>query len=352
MIPSSLQHSRAAIFVAALVCAHDGWPAQSPRHEFRRGHSAGRAAAELRRAEKAAGSRVFHGYTLHDTRTTQILASFGASSAATRAGSGSPPSKCASATITLDNTHPHSRRRARDVAAAHSGQPAADRRREADPAGAVARDRSHVQAGERSADARQDQRRGEGARKRTRRPISRARRPQKHTGAPATYSLDTKAWEARLRRISAPVCATIRSCFAATSRCRSRPTTATTSTAKARRSRPATSAAASSSRAMTKADDGMELPLYTSYFATHARRPAGREAAHRRRARDDRAARASAQGAARRSVFGPGDSVGPRRRRLLPRNLRPSRRRQPPAQRRRRADVRAAASASRCCRRF
>ena len=47
-----------------------------------------------------------------------------------------------------------------------------------------------------------------------------------------------------------------------------------------------------------------------------------------------------AQGAARRSVLRPGDSLGPRRRRVLPRDLRPPRRRQPPAERRRRPDVR------------
>ncbi len=69
-------------------------------------------------------------------------------------------------------------------------------------------------------------------------------------------------------------------------------------------------------------------------------RAAGREAADRGRPQHDGPARAPAQGAARRSVLGPGDSLRPRGRRLLPRDLRPPRRGQPPAERRRWADVR------------
>jgi hypothetical protein len=71
--------------------------------------------------------------------------------------------------------------------------------------------------------------------------------PQTYTGASVTYSVDTKAWEARLRRLSALLPA-IRSSSTATSRFRSNRTTATTPTATARRSPPARSRAGSSSR--------------------------------------------------------------------------------------------------------
>ena len=76
-------------------------------------------------------------------------------------------------------------------------------------------------------------------------------------------------------------------------------------------------------------------------------RPAGRETADRGRARHDGHARPPAEGAARRSVLGPRDSVGPRGRRFLSRDLRPPRRGQPPAERRRWADVRQQGRAAR-----
>ena len=53
--------------------------------------------------------------------------------------------------------------------------------------------------------------------------------------------------------------------------------------------------------ATTKAADGMELPLYRSYFAKTPDGAAGRGAAHRRRPRDGRPARQASKRAARRS---------------------------------------------------
>ena len=90
---------------------------------------------------------------------------------------------------------------------------------------------------------------------------------------------------------------------------------------------------------VTKAEDGMELPLYTSYFATSPDGLPDERQLHRRGARDGRPARAASEGAARRAVLGSGHPLRARGRRVLPRDFRPSRRRQPPAQRRRRTDV-------------
>ena len=177
----------------------------------------------------------------------------------------------------LDNTHPirgDARAAAPRVSA---GQPAADRRREADSAGALAAtDRTFKQASE--ALTRVQTNVAAKVQDEDPAPDFSREEPQVHTGAPADllarHARRGKRGCAASRRRSP----TIRSCSAARSRCRSRPTTATTSTAKARRSPPASCRLpASSSRRVTKADDGMELPLYTQLLRDLARRPARRD---------------------------------------------------------------------------
>ena len=92
--------------------------------------------------------------------------------------------------------------------------------------------------------------------------------------------------------------------------------------------------------AMTKADDGMELPLYRTYFAPSPDGLPERDAARRRRARDGRPPRGAAVGAGGRPVHRPRHPLGPRRRRVLPRDLRASHRGPPDEAGRRRPDVR------------
>ena len=182
-------------------------------------------------------------------------------------------------------------------AACQPNRPAADRRRPADPAGALARHRSHVQAGERSPHPRQDQRRREGQGRRSGAGLfarGAADLHRRHRSATrSTRRRGKRACGGFPRRSPR-----IRWCFAATSRCRSTPAIATTPTAKARRSPPARSQCRLFIQAVTKADDGMELPLYESYFATSPSglpdekqliadvrehdRPAGRACARRR----------------------------------------------------------------------
>ena len=155
---------------------------------------------------------------------------------------------------------------------------------QADPPRAVARDRSHVQAGERSAHARQDQRRreGQGGGSGARTFRARSRRPTPAT--PASYSLDTKAWEARLRRISAPFAEdplVFRSDVSLSVDADNRYYTNSEGTQIAT----GDVACRLFIQAVTKADDGMELPLYHELLRQLAVRAAGREAADRRRPR-------------------------------------------------------------------
>ena len=78
--------------------------------------------------------------------------------------------------------------------------------------------------------------------------------------------------------------------------------------------------------ATSKAADGMELPRYESFAAlTPAGTSRRRDRAEGRR-QDDRRPQGAARRAHRRSLHRPGDSLRPRRRRLLPRGLRPSHR--------------------------
>jgi predicted Zn-dependent protease len=90
--------------------------------------------------------------------------------------------------------------------------------------------------------------------------------PQTYVGKPTEYSLDTKLWEARLRRISASFAEdplVFRSDVSLQVVSGTRYYTNTEG------SRVASSEVSARlfMQAMTKADDGMELPLYSSYFA-------------------------------------------------------------------------------------
>ena len=92
---------------------------------------------------------------------------------------------------------------------------------------------------------------------------------QTYTAEPVAYTLDTKAWEARLRRISAPFADqpfVFRSDVSLSVESDNR------YYVNSEGSQVATGNVAFRLfiQAVTKADDGMELPLYSSYFATSA----------------------------------------------------------------------------------
>ena len=124
-------------------------------------HHAGRAAAQPHGAQDGARSRLLR--RLHGPRHPVDPPRRIGRRAAAGATSRRPVprrSKSASATTRFDNTHPL-RGDGDGGSAHHARQPAADRRRGADPPRAVARDRPRLQAGGRSAHTRAHQRRRE-----------------------------------------------------------------------------------------------------------------------------------------------------------------------------------------------
>jgi predicted Zn-dependent protease len=89
---------------------------------------------------------------------------------------------------------------------------------------------------------------------------------QTHSDGPSSYTLDTAQWEARLRRISAPFAddpTVLRSEVSLSASSTNRYYTNSEGTQVAT----GDVACRLFIQAMTKADDGMELPLYASYFA-------------------------------------------------------------------------------------
>ncbi len=207
----------------------------------------------------------FISYTVHDTQTTRILASFGAvrRSAEARRRLGSVRVRVGD--YSFDNTHPirgefgAARRRVNRVRL-----PLADSEKPIRLELWRTTDRAYKQAAEALTRAKTNAatkiREEDPARDFSRED------PQTHTDAPVTYSIDTKRWEELLRRVSAPFAddpLVFRNNVSLTINATNRYYTNSEG-----------SAIATSElfcqlfiQAMTKADDGMELPMYASYFA-------------------------------------------------------------------------------------
>ena len=205
-------------------------------------------------------------YTLHDSHSTQILASFGAIDRSDENRQRFATVEVRVGDYQLDNTHPiRGDARALSPRLVQVSLPLSDEEKPIRLA-LVARDRSQLQAGQRGADARAHERRGEGAGRQSRADFSREEK-QEHSGSTASYSLDTQAWEARLRRVSAvfsddPL--VLRSQVSLTVEADNR------YYVNSEGSQIVTGDVGCRIfiQGVTKAEDGMELPLYTSYFAT------------------------------------------------------------------------------------
>ena len=90
--------------------------------------------------------------------------------------------------------------------------------------------------------------------------------PQAYEGAPATYALDTDVWEQRVRRVSAPF-AENPLIFDAIVSLSVQAETRYFVSSEGARLLTGQASARLFIRAMTRASDGMDLPLFTSYFA-------------------------------------------------------------------------------------
>jgi TldD protein len=210
----------------------------------------------------------FAAYTVHDSRSNQIVAAFGAIDRSDENHQRFATVEVRVGDYTLDNTHPiRGDARAMSPRLAQVSLPlgedekpirqalwrATDRTYKA-ATEALTRVRTNVAAKVKDEDPSPDFSREE---------------KQEHNDSVATYNLDTRAWEARLRRVSAlfsedPLI--LRSNLSLTIEADNR------YYANSEGSLIATGdvGARIFIQGITKAADGMELPLYTSYFATSA----------------------------------------------------------------------------------
>jgi predicted Zn-dependent protease len=207
----------------------------------------------------------FISYTLHDTRTVRMSAAFGALQRSDEARNRFASVEVRVGDFTLDNTHPlrgdasASRPRISAVSLPLTDDPKPIRL-----ALWRATDRSFKQA----AEALTRVKTNVAAKIKDENPAPDFSRedPQSYTGAPTAYSVDTKAWEARLRRLS--------SLFAGDPFIFDSDVSLTIESDNRYYTNSDGSQIATGEvtcrifiQAMTKAADGMELPLYASYYA-------------------------------------------------------------------------------------
>lgn len=208
----------------------------------------------------------FISYTVHDERTTYLSASFGALQQSSENRGRAATVEVRVGEYFLDNTHPIRG----DVSAMSSrlrrlALPLTDDETPIRQALWLGTDRAFKQAAQgltrvRTNVAAKIQEEDPAA------DFSREQ-PETYTGEPVSYTLDTKLWEGRLRRISAlfdndP--RILRNDVSLTVGADNRYYT----NSEGSRIATGTASARLFIQAMTKADDGMELPLYSSYFAT------------------------------------------------------------------------------------
>jgi TldD protein len=203
---------------------------------------------------------------LYDSRSTQILASFGAIDRSDQNHQRFATVEVRVGDYQLDNTHPiRGDARALSNRLLQVSLPLSDDEKPIRLALWRATDRSYKQASEALTRVRTNV----AAKVQDENPPPDFSREDKeeHTGSPASYALDTPAWEARLRRVSAVFSSdplVLRSQVSLTIEADNR------YYINSEGSRIVTGGVGARIfiQGVTKAEDGMELPLYTSYFAT------------------------------------------------------------------------------------
>ncbi len=260
--------------VTILVCVVEGAAAQPPRTAAGRGDGSN-AIVGMLQAELARNIDVlkhqpvpayYAAYTLHDSRHTQILASFGAIDRSDENRQRFATVEVRVGDYQLDNTHPiRGDARALSPRLVQVSLPMSDDEKPIRLALWRATDRSYKQASEALTRVRTNV----AAKVQDENPAPDFSREdkQEHATDTVTYSLDTPEWEARLRRVSAvfsedPL--VLRSQVSLTVDADNR------YYINSEGSKIVTGGLSSRIfiQGVTKAEDGMELPLYSSYFAT------------------------------------------------------------------------------------
>jgi TldD protein len=212
----------------------------------------------------------FMSYTMHDTRTARLAASVGALQQSDEARSRFVTVEVRVGDYSLDNTHPiRGDARAAGPRVTNVALPLTDEEKPIRLALWHATDRTFKQASEGLTRVKTNV--AAKIKEEDPAPDFSHEAAQNYVGEPATYSLETKAWEARLRRISAPFGEdplVFRSDVSLSVDLDNRFYVNSEGTEVAT----GDVACRLFIEAVTKADDGMELPLYSSYFATS---PAG-----------------------------------------------------------------------------
>jgi len=217
----------------------------------------------LRKQESAA---YFMSYTLHDTRTIVMHASVGALQRSDDSRSRFATVEVRVGDYTLDNTHPmRGDSRGGGPRGNQVSLPLTDDEKPIRLALWRATDRTFKQASEALTRVRTNV--AAKVREEDPSPDFSHEEAQTYTGEPAHVAIDFKAWEERIRRVSAPfgsdplvLSSSVSLSIEADDRIY----------VNSEGSRVATGDVACRLfiEAVTKADDGMELPLYTSYYAT------------------------------------------------------------------------------------
>ena len=263
----------AAVTLLTLVGVTGFVPGSTPRAQSSDSPLLSVMQTELQRnfnvLNKEATPAYFIGYTVHDIRVSQIMASFGAIERSDESRQRFASVDVRVGDYTLDNTHPirgegggggGGRGGRVPVPLTDDPKPiqlalwqATDRAFKSSSE-ALTRVRTNVASKVQDDAAATDFSREE---------------PQVHTSKPVTYSLDSKAWEARLRRISA-LFADDPLLFDGSVSLTARAGNRYLTTSEGTRIATGDLQFRLFIQASTKADDGMELPLYNSYFSRTA----------------------------------------------------------------------------------
>jgi predicted Zn-dependent protease len=214
---------------------------------------------------KEATPAYFIGYTVYDIHASQIVASFGAVERSEDSRSRSASVDVRVGDYTLDNTHP-----IRGEGGGNGGRggrvsiPLTDDAKPISLALWQATDRAFKS----STEALTRVRTNVASKIQDESPAAdfSHEQPQTYTGKPVTYTLDAKTWEERLRRVSA-LFADDPLLFDASASLSVRGTNRYFTSSEGSRIADSDLQYRIFVQATTKADDGMELPLYTTYFS-------------------------------------------------------------------------------------